>query len=201
MKKFEITAAKYIEICRQIRKECEEYLTQIAKAWNGIVFPLHFIASELECDEALCCITYDGGNHPEYASNAFSEVESVYIKDNELTFSIEDDGRYACSSVLTDDLINIAWAVDAAIDYVMDNLIGLIGGSGTIMNGRWTVTRETWDKLVDLAEGRDNIDHYLDGDNEKWLQSIRECYNPQGFVTLIKSVAQIGDKEVTWEWQ
>ena len=203
MKKFELTANKYYELRKQMLAECKEYLTEVATAWGDKQFPLSTIYREFDCEPAYCCIVYDGGNHPEYASNACSEVESVYMRENVLTFSIEDDGRYEYDRVDGEDIITIAYAVDAAIDYVLDELIELIGGEGTIENGKWTISRETWNRLVDLAEGRDNLDRYLDdeSDDEKWLQSMRECYNPQGYVTLIKRVAQIGDNEVTWEWQ
>lgn len=203
MKKFELTANKYYELRKQMLAECKVYLTEVAKAWGDKQFPLSTINREFDCNDAYCCIVYDGGNHPEYASNACSEVESVYMRENVLTFSIEDDGRYEYDRVDGEDIITIAYAVDAAIDYVLDELIALIGGEGTIENGKWTISRETWNRLVDLAESRDNLDRYLDdeSDDEEWLQSMRECYNPQGYVTLIKRVAQIGDNEITWEWQ
>ena len=202
MKKFELTANKYYELRKQMLAECKEYLTEVAKAWGDKQFPLSTINREFDCNDAYCCIVYDGGNHPEYASNACSEVESVYMRENVLTFSIEDDGRYEYDRVDGEDIITIAYAVDAAIDYVLDELIALIGGEGTIENGKWTISRETWDRLVDLAEGRDDIFHYFDEDeDEKTILELADCYYPKGFVTLIKRVAQIGDNEVTWEWQ
>lgn len=202
MKKFELTAKKYYELRKQMLAECKEYLTEVAKAWGDKQFPLSTINREFDCNDAYCCIVYDGGNHPEYASNACSEVESVYMRENVLTFSIEDDGRYEYDRVDGEDIITIAYAVDAAIDYVLDELIALIGGEGTIENGKWTISRETWDRLVDLAEGRDDIFHYFDEDeDEKTILELADCYYPKGFVTLIKRVAQIGDNEVTWEWQ
>ena len=202
MKKFELTSKKYYELRKQMLAECKEYLTEVATAWGDKQFPLYTINREFDCNDAYCCIVYDGGNHPEYASNACSEVESVYMRENVLTFSIEDDGRYEYDRVDGEDIITIAYAVDAAIDYVLDELIALIGGEGTIENGKWTISRETWDRLVDLTEGRDDIFHYFDEDeDEKTILELADCYYPKGFVTLIKRVAQIGDNEVSWEWQ
>ena len=202
MKKFELTSKKYYELRRQMLAECKEYLTEVANAWGDKQFPLSTINREFDCNDAYCCIVYDGGNHPEHASNACSEVESVYMRENVLTFSIEDDGRYEYDRVDGEDIITIAYAVDAAIDYMLDELIVLIGGKSTIENGKWTISRETWDRLVDLAEGRDDIFHYFDEDeDEKTILELADCYYPKGFVTLIKRVAQIGDNEVTWEWR
>ena len=204
MKLFEEYQNEYNEVRRKMKSYCMAYLGEVALAWKGKQFPLHTIYSEFDVDDAYASVVYDGGNHPEYASNAFSEVEAVFVDEhNSLLLNIEDDGRYNIDRVDTAEIINIAYAVDAAIDYVLDELIALIGGEGTIENGKWTISRETWDRLVDLAEGRDDLDRYLDdeSDDEEWLQSMRECYYPQGYVTLIKRVAQIGDNEVTWEWQ
>lgn len=35
-------------------------------------------------------VAYDGGNHPEYASNVFSEVERVYVREDRLFVETED---------------------------------------------------------------------------------------------------------------
>ena len=205
MKKFEITSPKYYELQKQLLTECKEYLTEVATAWKDKHFPLQTIYNEFNMDEAYACIVYDGGNHPEYASNACSQVESVYLykEDGKLTLSIEDDGIYDISRVDAEDLINVTYAVDNAIDYMLEQLLQLLGIESTTENGVWTISRENWERLVDLAEGRDELDHYLDDecDDEEWLEEISECYYPLGFVTLIKRVAKIGDKQVTWEWK
>lgn len=35
-------------------------------------------------------VAYDGGNHPEYDSNVFSEVERVYVREDRLFVETED---------------------------------------------------------------------------------------------------------------
>ena len=54
----------------------------------------------------ICC-TYDGGNHPEYASNAFSTVNIVYLKDNEILLDTEDAIGYSIDNISTQELYGI----------------------------------------------------------------------------------------------
>jgi hypothetical protein len=203
MRKFETTYQDYRVLRNQLNDDCIEFIKEVAMAWQGKQFPLQTINREFDVEDAYCCIVYDGGNHPEYASNACSEVEGVFIDDKgKLALSIEDCGHYTIDRVDYCDLDTIAYALDGCIDYVLDNLIMLIGGECTVENGRWTMSRETWDRLVDLAEGRDDIFHYFDEDeDEKTKLELADCYYPKGFVTLIKRVAQIGEQDVTWEWK
>jgi len=202
MRKFETTYQDYRVLRKRLNDECIEFIKEVATAWQGKQFPLQTINREFDVEDAYCCIVYDGGNHPEYASNACSEVEGVFIDDKgKLALSIEDCGHYTIDRVDYCDLDTIAYALDGGIVYMLDNLIMLIGGECMVENGRWTMSRETWDRLVDLAEGRDDIFHYFDEDeDEKTQLELADCYYPKGFVTLIKRVAQIGEQDVTFEW-
>lgn len=57
---------------------------------------------------------YDGGNHPEYASNMYSAVEGFELKGDKLVFTIEDSDSYEAGRVLTDCLIELC---DAIVEY------------------------------------------------------------------------------------
>ena len=58
---------------------------------------------------------YDGGNHPEYASNMYSAVEGFELNEkNIIVFSIEDSDCYEVGRVLTDCLIELC---DAIVEY------------------------------------------------------------------------------------
>ena len=58
---------------------------------------------------------YDGGNHPEYASNMYSAVEGFELNENNIiVFTIEDSDCYETGRVLTDDLIELC---DAIVEY------------------------------------------------------------------------------------
>jgi hypothetical protein len=36
------------------------------------------------------CVTYDGGRHPEYDANPFSQIERIYLKDGKIYVETED---------------------------------------------------------------------------------------------------------------
>jgi hypothetical protein len=203
MREFEKRYKKYKTIRTKLSNACIEFIKEVATAWDGNVFPLSDISNEFDVDDAYCYIVYDGGRHPEYASNAFSKVEGIFIdKKGNLTLSIEDCDKYDIERVDEQDLDSVAYALSAAIDYMVEDLIELIGGEFTHKKGLWTLSRDTWDKLVDLAEGRDDISNYIDDDlDETTKLQLADCYNPKGYVNLIKSVAQIGENEVVFEWK
>lgn len=97
------------------RTSCTEYITEKVKKNGGeIVF-------DTDYDDENITIMYDGGNHPEYASNCFSYLTRAYIDDDELTFEIEESDAYEADRVTTDDLMVIATAIH---DSVMPRLKG-----------------------------------------------------------------------------
>lgn len=86
---------KIIEIGNQIstlenelRKECENWLDKVLG--DGEEFDL----TEVEDDGDSVCVTYDGGRHPEYNSNASSDVARVFKKDGKIYLDIEDCEEY-----------------------------------------------------------------------------------------------------------
>lgn len=64
---------KAYEWLRKARKSCIEYINRVVSEHKCII---HF---DRNYNDENFCIMYDGGNHPEYASNCFSSVESVFI--------------------------------------------------------------------------------------------------------------------------
>lgn len=102
MEKFEKTANKYFEVLGELRKDCVEYLTRKLKEngnhieWNDI---------DLDCSITL---SYDGGNHPEYASNLYSTLTGIDLDENgNITFDIEDCSDYDIGNVSTDELFDV----------------------------------------------------------------------------------------------
>lgn len=53
------------------------------------------------------CVTYDGGRHPEYASNAFSNVNGVYISNGKILLDTDDDCEYDIQNITWDELVNL----------------------------------------------------------------------------------------------
>jgi len=60
------------------------------------------------------CVTYDGGRHPEYASNAFDMVKGVYLKYHEgrkqmlIMLDTEDDDEYYIGNINWDEIYSVA---------------------------------------------------------------------------------------------
>lgn len=59
-------------------------------------------------------VTYDGGHHPEYASNAFDMVKGVYLKYQEgrkeklIMLDTEDDDEYYIGNINWDEIFSVA---------------------------------------------------------------------------------------------
>lgn len=55
------------------------------------------VAFDYEEDLDIPCVSYDGGNHPEYAAYPFADVKSVYLKDDDdknVYLELDDDFEY-----------------------------------------------------------------------------------------------------------
>ena len=65
--------------------------------------------NSVEFDEyEMLTVPYDGGSHPEYASNCFSRVNSVYLKNGEIYLNIEDCDEYHIERISYNDAFAIA---------------------------------------------------------------------------------------------
>lgn len=67
-------------------------------------------------DKGYCYPTmaYNGGNHSEYASTMYSEVNGFRLEDDHIIFDIDDCSMYYDSDVLTSDLTGVC---DALMEY------------------------------------------------------------------------------------
>ena len=96
-KDFEKTFEKVAELNKQLREECCDYLRETLKE-NGNRIDLQ---SEEEEDYDIVDVTYDGGSHPEYAANPYSQVYSVFFneEDNKIYLETEDCDEYCIDRV------------------------------------------------------------------------------------------------------
>lgn len=100
MKKFQETMQKWVSANKQLYKDCEEYLRNaLEKNGNSVEFDAE------NCE--FVTVTYDGGRHPEYNSNAFSQVLRAYIKDGEMYLETEDANDYPISRIEASELYDI----------------------------------------------------------------------------------------------
>lgn len=87
----------------EIRKESTEYIKSVLEAHgNSIDFDDYDV-------DYYVSVTYDGGNHPEYASNAFSTVNGVFInRRGVISLNTEDCSDYELEDVSWEDVYNLA---------------------------------------------------------------------------------------------
>ena len=108
--KFQIVAEKWLKLQSDVRKECVAFLKRVLKENNNHI---EWDDSELDCSVS---VTYDGGNHPEYASNAFSCVSAVNMDESgNITLEIEDDPRYYLDDVNTDEVYALCDFIDCEL--------------------------------------------------------------------------------------
>jgi hypothetical protein len=94
---------------REIRQKCETYIKKVLAEHGG----------SLDCTDSdnMVSVTYDGGNHPEYASNAFSMVEGVYLdKNGDIVLQIEDCSEYPLENINWDEVYDVAAFIHENID-------------------------------------------------------------------------------------
>lgn len=98
------------ETFREIRNESIEYLKDVCSRKGTI---------DLSSDELYgnLCVTYDGGRHPEYNSNAYSIVSSVYLdKDGEVMLEVEECSDYSVDRIDWFELYGVASFIFDVID-------------------------------------------------------------------------------------
>ena len=96
---------QYFEVLGKVAKDCGGILETILSNVDGN-------RVEIEEENAIS-VSYDGGNHPDYASNCFSSVNSVYLKNGEIYLDIDDCDAYPISSISTSELFQITEIVIA----------------------------------------------------------------------------------------
>lgn len=103
MEKFEIIGKEVIERLDQLRKVCTVFLEESLKEFNGAISLVNS-DNEFVNYDVVCC-TYDGGNHPEYAANPYSNIYRVKLRgDNDIRLDIEDTDDYDISNISTLEL-------------------------------------------------------------------------------------------------
>ncbi len=93
----------------EVRVESIEFLKEVTKEKNG-----YFDLMQYD-DFGSICVTYDGGNHPEYASNAFSTVQAVKLDGDKLVLETEDTDWYDTGNVETFELYGVASFINMII--------------------------------------------------------------------------------------
>ena len=110
---------KWAEIGRNLRKSCIDYIRGVLKGLDGemIVLDPKSMDEEMQDEFQAVTVPYDGGNHPEYNSNCFSQVKAAYLKGNDIYLDIDETDEYSIDNIDIQDVENIAELVKSIIDF------------------------------------------------------------------------------------
>ena len=103
---------KYNNVSLNLRIEGTKYIEDILKA-NGN--KIKWDSNELG---EFVAVSYDGGNHPEYASNVYSTVYSINFNEDteEVYLEIEDTQEYSIDSITTEELCDLCSFISCHIE-------------------------------------------------------------------------------------
>ena len=91
---------------REVKEHSVAYIKECLEKKGGS------ISFKDEDDEpyggTFVCITYDGGNHPEYAANPYSDVQGIYMKGDEVLVHCEDSDEVILKYLSWDEIFSIA---------------------------------------------------------------------------------------------
>ena len=109
----------WAEIGRNLRKSCIEYIRGVLKGLNGkiIILDPNSMDEDMQGKFEGVTVPYDGGSHPEYNSNCFSQVKAVYLKDNDIYLEIEETDEYSIDNIDIQDVESIAELIKSIIDF------------------------------------------------------------------------------------
>jgi hypothetical protein len=98
---------QFTELGKKLWDESLDYLQTLCKE-NGTI--------NFEVLDICVSVTYDGGNHPEYASNAFSDVIDVHLDENGyVELNIEDCDEYEVERICCAELYGVAMEIYEAL--------------------------------------------------------------------------------------
>lgn len=105
---------------KSLESEVDLVMTNAVNVWKKVHEALIKLLEKvpgniLEIGNSMCCnlpiVTYDGGNHPEYAANPYSSVYSVYLNTEKNGILVDCDD---CSGLILDYLsadLEKLWAI------------------------------------------------------------------------------------------
>ena len=108
----------FIEARGEMRKQCLNILKEVCNRTDSKEINLNSLNNYCrDYGMGLPVIAYDGGNHPEYASNLYSIVYGFRLENNKIVFDLEDDPSYEEDRVTIMELIELCGFI---IEYETD---------------------------------------------------------------------------------
>lgn len=90
---------EYVKMSITIRNDAERLIRELIKQEGG---EINHRGSDL-LDGVY--VSYDGGNHPEYASCVACNVMRIYLKDDQIVLDLEDEPEYNLDRVPTQEVV------------------------------------------------------------------------------------------------
>ena len=112
---FEVTLDKWKKANTELYQESKKYIKSQLE-----VLPNNEIVIDYDNCTYIPSVVYDGGRHSGYDSNAFSNVECVYLKDGNVYLDIEDASGYNIDRINAESLFDVALAVKETIEANID---------------------------------------------------------------------------------
>lgn len=90
---------EYAEISRATRNSADQLIRELMTLNGG----------EINCHDSQLLegiyVSYDGGNHPEYASCIACDVIRIYLKHDKIHLDLEDEPGYSLDRVPTQEVV------------------------------------------------------------------------------------------------
>ena len=87
--------------------ECMGFLKEVLKLNKNKIELHEYDEQGFQVDDNCFTVPYDGGRHPEYASNCFSEVNSIFIRKGKIYLDIDDCECYPIDSISDRNIIDL----------------------------------------------------------------------------------------------
>lgn len=108
----------YSRIRAACKKAAVEYIKKNLATFENGRLEFEKVDPEFEDNTGELCVTYDGGNHPEYDTNPYSTVNAIYLDKDEIYLDTVDCDAYALSRVWDiDEIAAVADAVMYCVNY------------------------------------------------------------------------------------
>lgn len=104
---------EFFQKSTEMREECLDYIKAFVRKYGEQTTETTYHLYLFDDDKqdyiggAISC-TYDGGNHPEYDTNAFSTINAVMLNNNNISLCTEDCEDYDIYNINTSEVITLA---------------------------------------------------------------------------------------------
>ena len=100
---------------KSVRDDCIKFIKDVVFAMPDGELPIPY-----DLPESLY-VSYDGGNHPEYASNCFSEVSNIYVQNGDIYLDIDETSKYPLENIISvEEVVNIAEFINTYFNDIID---------------------------------------------------------------------------------